>query len=222
VVTSAAAADNSGTVELEITQDGDLWSAKTIRWNGSDLSLTTNDPARIGRGDLLVVDGMMYGRNPEVADGWIELGPPESVDPDSGTTPDEYLIAVGEDAGGATLRRITAEMVGLTTSQTESGSTIYHGQVPAGVLARESGVKEGEVIRVLPYGNVAHDDAGNPASLIDISVTVGADGKITEMIASWGGDSSWSYRLTFSDLGSTPPLEKPSIVETCLRCRLPG
>jgi predicted small lipoprotein YifL len=218
---SAAAADESGTVEIEITQDGELWVWKTVTWNGTDLSVSSDDPSQVGRGDLLVVDGVMYGPDPHVAGGWIELGRPESVDPDSGTTPDEFLLAVREDAGGATLQRITADMTDLTTSQTEDGSTIYLGKVPAGAVARESGLKEGESVRVLPYGNVAHDAASNPYSLIDISIIVGADGTISELQATWGGVSSWSYRLTFSDLGSTAPLEKPANVKPCTRCFLP-
>jgi hypothetical protein len=112
-------------------------------------------------------------------------------------------------------------MTDLTTSQTEDGSTIYLGKVPAGAVARESGLKEGESVRVLPYGNVAHDAASNPYSLIDISIIVGADGTISELQATWGGVSSWSYRLTFSDLGSTAPLEKPANVKPCTRCFLP-
>ena len=64
-------------------------------------------------GRLLVVDGMMYATDP-VDGGWAELGPPESIDPDSGTTPDEYLAAVRDDVGGATLQRITKGMTGLT------------------------------------------------------------------------------------------------------------
>ena len=58
----------------------------------------------------------MYGNDP--ADGgWVEMGSPKSVDPDSGTTPDEYLAAVREDVGGVTLRRITDGMSGLTASR---------------------------------------------------------------------------------------------------------
>jgi hypothetical protein len=220
VVASASAAESSGTVVLEITQDGDLWVGRTLRWNGTDLSISPNETSPAGKGGLLVVDGMMYGPNPEVADGWIEMGSPDSVDPDSGTTPGEYLAAIGEDVGGATMQRITGEMTDLTTIQTEDGSTIYNGKVPAGALARETGLKEGETLRVLPFGNVAHDDAANPASLIDISISVRPDGTIGEIFATWGGESSWSYRLTYSDLGSTPALEKPSIVESCLRCSL--
>ncbi len=217
---SAQAAESSGTVHIEITENGAPWVSKTLRWNGTDLAISGDDPSRVGRGDLLVVDGIMYGPNPEVTDSWIELGSPDSVDPDSGTTPAEYLAAVTEDVGGESMRRITAEMIELTTSQSEDGSTLYHGKVPAGALARESGVKEGETIRVLPYGNVAHDDASNPASLIDVTVSVLADGTIDEIHATWGGASSWSYRLTFSDLGTTAPLEKPANVEPCPRCWL--
>ena len=76
----------------------------------------------------------MYGPDPETPDGWIEMGSPDSIDPDSGTTPDEYLAAIGEDVGGATMQRLTDEMTDLTTSQAEDGSTIYHGKVPAGSL----------------------------------------------------------------------------------------
>jgi hypothetical protein len=213
---SAQAAEDSGTVEVQITQDGELWAEKTVRWNGSDLSVTGGR-----KGGLLVVDGVMYGPDPEAVGGWIELGPPESVDPDSGTTPDEFLMMVDEDASGATFQRITAEMTDLATSQTEDGSTVYLGQVPAGALARETGVKEGEILRVLPYGYVAHDDASNPANLIDVAITVGADGTIGEILATWGGESTWSYRLTFSDLGSTDPVERPSSFTPCSRCSLP-
>ena len=90
VIASAAAADNSGTVELEITEDGDLWVGRTLRWNGTDLSIGSDEPASRPGGSL-VVDGIMYGPDPETPDGWIEMGSPDSIDPDSGTTPDEYL-----------------------------------------------------------------------------------------------------------------------------------
>jgi len=46
------------------------------------------------------------------------------------------------------------------------------------------------------------------------------DGTIGEIHATWGGGSSWSYRLTYSDLGSTAPLEKHAKVQSCLRCSL--
>jgi hypothetical protein len=208
--TSAQAAEQSGTVSIEVTQDGELWGARTVRWNGSDISVTHADPGRAGRGDLLVVDGTLYGPDPETPDGWFELGSPASIDPDSGTTPDEYLATVRADAGGDTVRRITGAMTGLTTSPGDDGSVVYRGTVPASVLAPETGTKEGVPIRVLPYGYVAHDDADNPDAPIEVRITVRADDTIGEIHASWGGGSSWSYRLRFSDLGSTPAPTAPA------------
>ena len=35
---------HSGTVELEITEDGDLWVGRTLRWNGTDLSISSDEP----------------------------------------------------------------------------------------------------------------------------------------------------------------------------------
>jgi len=206
---SGQAAEQSGTVSIEVTQDGDLWAAKTVRWNGSDIAISTDDPGRVGRGDLIVVDGTLYGPDPATADGWFELGSPANIDLDSGTRPDEYLATVREDASGETFRRITEAMTDLTTSPGEDGSIVYRGTVPAGVLARETATKEGAPIRVLPYGYVAHDDASNPDAPIDVRTTVRPDETIEEVHATWGGASSWSYRLSFSDLGSTPAPTAP-------------
>lgn len=102
---TAASADRSGTATVRITHAGELWASKTVRWNGEDVQIggdTTPSP-------LLVVGGTMYARDP--GDGqWVSLGDPDSIDPDSGTTPAEYLAAVREDVGGTTFRRITAGM----------------------------------------------------------------------------------------------------------------
>jgi hypothetical protein len=205
---SAASAERSGTAVVRITHDGDLWAGTTIRWNGADLAQSSQDPLRSRRSgaEFLVVDGMMYGIDP--GDGaWVELGPPESIDPDSGTTPAEYLAAVREDVGGATLRRIAGGVGGLTTRPLPDGSTVYSGQVGAALIARESGFKEGQAIRVFPFGYVAHGEAANPAALLDVAVTVGAEGFVRELAVRWPG---WVYSVTYSKLGATPAPVAPA------------
>ena len=205
---TAASADQSGTVNVRITHDGQLWAGKVIRWNGDDVEL--NDSTRWPQSGypLLVVDGMMYGHDPE-HEGWIELGPTSSIDPGSGTTPTEQLAAIREDVGGTTLRRMIATMTasGLTTTERHDGSTVYSGTVPAGEIARESGFKEGQAIRVFPFGYVAHGAAADPASLLDTAVTVGSDGVIRELAVTWG---TWTYTVTYGDLGSTPRIVAPA------------
>lgn len=222
VAVSAQAAEQSGTVSVEVTRDGALWGARTVRWNGSDVAITNEDPGRLGRGGLLVVGGTLYGPDPETPGGWLDLGSPASIDPDSGTTPDEYLATVRADAGGETFRRITEAMTGLTTSPGAGGGVVYRGTVPAGILAGETGTKDGVAIRVLPYGYVAHDDASDPGAPVAVQITVGGDETIREIHATWGGASSWSYRLSFSALGSTPAPTAPDHARSlCTLRRIP-
>lgn len=209
VLASTQAADESGTVSVHITRNGEVWASRTVRWHGEDLSLT-NDVALAGRGDMLVVDGMMYAPDDESPGGWMELGPPESIDPGSGTTPDEYIQAIREDVGGDTLRRITEAMDEPTSRETPDGSTVYAGTVRAEVVARETGNKDGQAIRVLPFGYVAHDAASDGASPVAVEITVGPDDTIHEIVARWGGGAEWTYRLTYRDLGATPAPTAPS------------
>lgn len=214
---TAASADKSGSVDVRITHDGQLWAGKVIRWNGDDVEL--NDSSRWPQSGypLLVVDGMMYGHGPE-DEGWIELGPTSSIDSGSGTTPTEQLDAIREDVGGTTLRRMIAAMtaIGLTTATQSDGSTVYSGALPAGQIARETGFKEGQAIRVFPFGYVAHDAAADPASLLDTAVTVGSDGVIREIAVTWG---TWAYTVTYSDLGSTQPIIAPANAKTLRELR---
>jgi hypothetical protein len=206
---TAASAGQSGTATVRMTRDGQLWAHKVVRWNGDDLQITDDGPGRVGHAGrgLLVVDGMMYGPV-EDGRGWIELGPPSSIDPGSGTTPAEQLGAIRKDVGGTTLRRIVAAMTasGLTTNQSD-GSTVYSGTVPAGQIATQAGAKGGQPIRVFPFGYVAHDAAADPASLLDTALTVGSEGFIRELAVTWG---TWTYTVTYADLGSTRPLVAPA------------
>jgi len=209
---TAGAAERSGTADVQITHDGQFWAGTAIRWRDGDLAVARIGRSRAGKAGvrLLVVDGTLYGSGP-AGDGWVVLGNPESIDPGSGTTPREYLATVREDIGGTTLRRITDAMTGLTTRQLNDGSTVYHGAVPAGLIARESGFKEGRAIRVLPFGFAAHDEAANPAALLDVALTVGPDGLVRELVVAWGtGASRWTYSVTYSSLGVTPALVAPA------------
>jgi hypothetical protein len=208
---SAAAAERSGSAFVRITHGGEIWAERTIQWHGDDLAVSDRAPTG-GRGPtshMRVVDGILYGTDSR--GGWVVLGSPESIDPGSGTTPDEYLAAVREDVGGATLRRITDGITGLRTFQRGDRATVYTGAVAAGLIARETGFKEGESIRVLPFGYVAHGEAKDPAARLRTAVTVGADGVVREIAVSWGpGASAWTYQVSYLGLGTTPAPPAPA------------
>ncbi|MGH3082005.1 MAG: hypothetical protein ACRDNH_12875 [Gaiellaceae bacterium] len=216
---TAAAAERSGTAIVRITHNDELWAGSTIRWNHGDLAVAQDTPGRDGRvgSRLLLVDGMMYGVEPDEG-GWVELGSPASIDPGSGTTPDDYLSAAREDVGGPTLRRMTAGMSGATTRRLDDGSAVYSGTVPAGLLARRTGFKEGQTLRILPFGYVAHDEAADPAAPLDAAVTVGADGIVRQVAVSWGTSSSaWTYTVMYRALGKTAALVAPANAEPLRR-----
>jgi hypothetical protein len=201
---TAASAERSGTAVVRITHNGELWGGTTIRWHGDDVAIARDTPGRDGRvGDeMRVVDGKLYGLSPEGE--WLEQGSPNNIDPDSGTTPAEHLAAVREDIGGVTLRRVTSAMKGLTTRRLDDGSTVYSGTVESGLIARETGFKEGQVIRVLPFGYVAHDEAADGAAPLDTAVTVGADDVVREIAVTWGtSPSAWRYTVAYRGLGVT-------------------
>jgi hypothetical protein len=213
---TAASAERSGTAEVRMTHNGEVWVERTIRWNGGDLAFSSDAPRRAKKPgtDMLVVDGLMY----VIEDGrWVNIGSPKSIDPDSGTTPDEYLAAVREDVGGATLRRITNGMTGLTTRTLDDGSTVYSGAVAAGLIARESGFKDGEALRVLPFGYVAHDEAADPANPLQTGVTVGHEGVVRKIAVTWG---TWTYTVTYSRLGETAAPKAPANARDLLKERL--
>jgi hypothetical protein len=103
-----------------------------------------------------------------------------------------------------TLRKITTGMTGLTSRQLDDGTTAYSGTVAAGLIARESGFKHGQAIRVLPFGYVAHDEAADPAASLDAAVTVSADRIVREIAVTWGSRASaWTYTVAYRSLGAT-------------------
>jgi hypothetical protein len=209
---TAASAERSGTAVVRITHDGEVWAGITIRWHGSDVAVSHGLPRRPGGAEsgLMVVGGTLYGFDPGDG-GWVALGSPESIDPGSGTTPDEYLAAVREDVGGVTLRRITDGVTGLTTTRLDDGATVYTGTVAARLIARKSGFKGGRPIRLLPFGFVAHDEAADPGAALEAAVTVDANGIVREIAVTWGtGLSRWTYAVAYSSLGTTSALVAPA------------
>jgi hypothetical protein len=214
---SAESAERSGIAVVRITHDGELWAGTTIRWNGEDIALSSDTPGRNGKvGDQLrVVDGTVYGIDER---GWVAMGSPANIDPDSGTTPTEHLASVREDVGGPTLRRLADGMTGLTTRRA-GGSTVYSGTVPAGLIARETGFKEGQVLRVFPFGFVAHGEAADPAAPLDTAVTVGPDDVVRQIAVTWG---TWSYTVTYRGLGKTAAPAAPANARSLLEERRRG
>jgi hypothetical protein len=195
---AATVTARSGTATVRITHDSEPWGATTVRWGEGDVAIRGEDRPRQARAEMLLVDGTLYGVDHRGE--WFDMGDPSNIDPDSGTTPAEYLAAVREDVGGDTLRGFTGAMKNLSRTERDDGSVVYTGTVAAALIARETGFKQGQHIRVLPFGYVAHDEAADPDSQLQTTVTTGADGVVREIAVRWG---TWRYTVTYSELGTT-------------------
>jgi hypothetical protein len=195
---TASSAERSGTATVRITHDSAPWGATTVRWEG-DVAIRREDRPKRAGDVMLLVDGTVNGVDHRGE--WLDMGDASHIDRDSGTTPAEYLAAVREDVGGDTLRRFTGAMSNLSRTERDDGSVFYSGTVAAALLARETGFKEGQHIRVLPFGYVAHDEAADPDSELHTTVTTGAEGVVREIAMRWG---TWRYTVTYSELGTTP------------------
>jgi hypothetical protein len=89
--------------------------------------------------------------------------------------------------------------------------------VAAGLIARESGYKDGEALRVLPFGYVANDEAADPTNALQANVTVGPEGVVREIAVTWG---RWTYTVTYSKLGETAAPKAPANPRNLLQERL--
>lgn len=204
---SGSLADQSGTAIVQIAHNGQSWAGSTIRWSDHDLSVSRADGE-----EFRLVGGVFYAL---IFGRWTAYSNPGDLTFGSGTSPSDYLATVRQDAGGATLHRIVASMTGQTTQHLADGTTVYSGTVPAGAIARTQEYKEGQPIRVLPFGYVAHDEAADPAAPLSVRLTVGADGIIRLIAVHWGGNSSaWAYTVAYSGLGHTPAPVAPANATT--------
>jgi hypothetical protein len=101
-------------------------------------------------------------------------------------------------------------MKGLTTRALADGSTAYSGKVAAGLIAKETGFKDGQALRVLPFGFVANGQAADAAAPLDTTVIVAPGGIVRELAVKWG---TWTYTVGYSKLASrrqSAPRQMPS------------
>ncbi|MEZ5126418.1 MAG: hypothetical protein R2826_09245 [Thermoleophilia bacterium] len=198
---TAASTQQSGTAVVRASQGGVARFAQTARWHDGDLHVT-NDTGTQAVSEWLLVDGHLYFHIPQ---GWE--GP--------NTYPkgwnEQYLAPTRLDLTGGSLQRITGGMQGVTTASGDDGATVYRGTVAAGVLAARHELRDGRSELVFPFGFIPEDDAPKADAPLDVTLTVGDDGLVRELTASWGaGESAWSYSIAYSDLGSTAPVAAPA------------
>ena len=226
VDTTAAA--KSGVIETVLLIDGEAQVMNKISWNGDDLSLLVqNDEQR----QIRYVDGLYYetsGYSVPIAigdsgpvDQWIHI---TSFDNDGTGTmagsaieqpaPAEWLTAARTDLAGDGLTELVSGAQGYTQAANTDGSVSYSATTTVAAIQSQDWSLSG-----LPMANQPSFKVLDTSTPVAVTVTVGADGLIRELKLDWTGDLpgeafAWSYKTTYSQLGTAPVITAPDAGHT--------
>jgi hypothetical protein len=203
---AATTAAASGTQTATVARGSSSYTLDTTRWHGTDIAMTRGQRSQLGPDQqLLLVAGGVYV---QTADGtWLHYASP--------------MVQLAQDnATGNTARQILALATGLQRRTRPDGTTIYTGTIPDSDADPGTTPADDAVIRIitsLRSGNEPGAPGGHHDG-IRLRLTVGADGLVQQVSLNFrqqdtgspakNGTTTWT--VTYSQLGSTPPITPPA------------
>lgn len=212
---AATAAASSGTVTGSVSHDGSSYTLDTTQWNGDSIAVTRGDKSAFGGNQALtLIGGAAYV---EQADGtWLHYTSESGVGPKVGPT----IQLAHDNVAGNTANQILSLAPGLTQTSQPDGTTLYSGTIPN--LNTDPGVAptDDTILRTitnLRTGNEKSAPAGFHNGL-QLQMTVGPDGLVRQIsltfqqqhTGSATSDGNYTWTVTYSQLGSTPPITAPA------------
>lgn len=211
---AATAAAGSGTMTMTVVHNGTTDALDTTRWNGSDIAISTGPRHLLGPyRQLLLIGGGAYVQK---ANGtWLRYPSVSDIGPKLGPA-----VQLAEDnVAGSTAGQILALATGLRQAKQPDGATLYTGTIPDASADRRVNPADDAILRMitsLRSGNGAGSPGGSHADL-ELRLTAGSDGRVQQVSlifqqedsGSPAGDGTYSWSVTYSQLGSTPPITVP-------------
>jgi hypothetical protein len=211
---AATAAAGSGTMTMTVVHDGSTDTLDTTRWNGSDIAISSGPRHVLGRyRQLLLIGGGayvqeadgMWRRYPSVSDVGPKLGPAVQLAQDN--------------VAGSAARQILALATGLEQAKEPDGTTLYTGTIPDSSADRRVNPADDAILRMiisLRSGNEPGAPGGSHADL-KLRLTAGNDGRVQQVSLTFqqqggspAGDGAYTWNVTYSQLGATPPITVPA------------
>jgi hypothetical protein len=215
---AATAAADSGTITGSVSHDGSSYTLDTTQWNGDAIEVTGGERSGLAPNrTIALVDGGAYV---EQADGtWLHYASAAGVGPKVGP----MVELARNNVAGSTADQILSLATGLTESAQPDGTTLYTGTVPN--TATDAGVPDEDdtILRMIATLSNGPDNApGAPGGYHDglqLQMTVGSDGLVEQVSLTYEQqgtgspetDGSYTWTVTYSDLGSTPPIAPPAV-----------
>jgi hypothetical protein len=195
-----------------VTQTTDV-----ARWNGSDIAFTPGDgPIQ----QLLLIGGGIYVQS---SDGtWLHYADASDVGP----KPLGGLMQLAQDnIAGVAPQQILALATNVQRTAQADGTTLYTGTIPSNSL-NPATVTGNDAITNMILGaqkrtdmmfGAGADATGNQQSDLQLQMSVGGDGLVRQVSVTFqkegtgspAADGTYSWSVTYSQLGNTPPITPP-------------
>ena len=215
---AATAAAPSGTMTTTVLHAGVTHTIDAARWNGSDIAFST------GFGpipQLLLIGGGMYV---QTSDGsWLHYANASDVGP----KPLGGLEQLAQDnIAGTTAQQILALATQVQTTVQPDGTTVYTGTIPSGSIdagndpgnnAITSMILGAQKRTDMMFGAGKGDAPGGQLNDLQLQMSVGGDGLVQQVSVTFQGqdtgsaavDGTYTWTVTYSQLGNTPPITAP-------------
>jgi hypothetical protein len=219
---AATAAAPSGTMTTTVLHAGVTHTVGAARWNGHDIAFS---PGFGPISQLLLIGGGMYVQTS--AGTWLHYANASDVAP----KPLGGLKQLAEDnIAGTTPQQILALAAGVRKTAQPDGTTLYTGTIPNSSL--DPGIAPGnDAITAMILGaqkrtdmlfgvGKGNDRAGASCcqSDLQLQMSVGGDGLVRQVsvtfqqqdTGSTAVDGTYTWSVTYSQLGSTPSITAPT------------
>jgi hypothetical protein len=215
----ATAAAPSGTMTTTVLHAGATQTVDAARWNGSDIAFSPG-PGSIPQ--ILLIGGGLYV---QTSDGtWLHYANASNVDP----KPLGGLEQLAQDnIAGTTPQQILALATHVQKTVQPDGSTVYTGTIPNSSLDPAT-VSGNDAITNMILGAQKRTDmmigagkgdvTGGQQTDLQLQMSVGGDGLVKQVSVTFQQegtgsatvDGTYTWSVTYSQLGSTPPIHAPS------------
>jgi hypothetical protein len=218
---AATAAAPSGTMTTTVLHAGVTQTIDAARWNGSDIAFS---PGLGPIPQLLLIGGGMYV---QTSDGtWLHYANASDVEP----KPLGGLEQLAQDnIAGTTPQQILALATGVQQTAQPDGTTLYTGTIPNSSLDPATLPGNDAITSMIlgaqkrtdmmfGVGPTQPDAPDGQQNDLQLQMSVGADGLVNQVnvtfqqqgASSPAADSTYTWSVTYSQLGSTPPITPPA------------
>jgi hypothetical protein len=218
---AATAAAPSGTMTTTVLHAGVTQTIDAARWNGSDIAFS---PGLGPIPQLLLIGGGMYV---QTSDGtWLHYANASDVGP----KPLGGMEQLAQDNIAATTpQQILALATGVQQTARPDGTTLYTGTIPNSSLDPATLPGNDAITSMIlgaqkrtdmmfGVGPNQSDAPGGQQNDLQLKMSVGADGLVSQVSVTFqqqgtsspAEDSAYTWSVTYSQLGSTPPITAPA------------